>query len=700
MDKEDTVVRSTCELCIGACGVLVHLSNGKPVKVEGDPENPINRGAICTKGRASIDILNHPDRLKGPLQRKGRKGEGKWEPISWDEALSTIASELNGLKEKYGAESVVFIRGGARGYQDCYLARFANVFGSPNVASMAPVCHVPRHYASVLTYGYMAQPDYEYPPECIVMWGVNPSHTDIGEARRANSAIRRGSKVIVIDPFETEFAKRADLWVKPRPTTDLALALGMMHTIISEGLYDRDFIEQWTVGFEALKDHVRDYSPEKVEEITWVPATTIKESARFYANSAPACIAWGNGIDNNRNNFQSARAISILRAITGNIGRPGGDLQWSPAGIVPKSDPDLNLQDALSSEIRDRRLSKKHDLLPMAYYALPQDIVRAILTGEPYPIRGAFLQGGNLLHTYSNATETYKALESLDFMVATSLFMSPTTELADIVLPQATFLEIDNFHECETVSGVSVIQKVAQVGECWSDFKLFNELSKYMSLEKYFFKDDHELLNYLLRPAGLTFDELKQVGFVPGCKAYRSHEKNGFNTPSGKVEIYSSRLKEWGFDPLPVYYEPAESPISTPELAEEYPFVLTNRKLAYFHHAAGHEIEPLRHRRPEPIVHIQTDMARNLGIAEGDWVYIETKRGKIKQKVSLNPNIHPSVIIADYGWWFPERPASEDLHGWAESNLNILTGSEPPFAKEMGSATLRGMLCKVYRVPQ
>ncbi|MBW1803855.1 MAG: molybdopterin-dependent oxidoreductase, partial [Deltaproteobacteria bacterium] len=323
---------------------------------------------------------------------------------------------------------------------------------------------------------------------------------------------------------------------------------------------------------------------------------------------------------------------------------------------------------------------------------------KAVLTGEPYPIRGAFLQGGNLLHTYSNAGETYKALESLDFMVATSLFMSPTAELADIILPQATFLEIDNFHECEFVSVVSVIQKVAQVGECWSDYKLFNELSKTMSLENYFFKDDHELLDYILRPAGITFDELKLVGFISGRKAYRSHEKDGFKTHSGKVDIYSSQLEEWGFDPLPVYYEPAESPISDPELAEEYPFVLTNRKLAYFHHAAGREIGQLRNRSPEPVVHVHTDTARDLGIAEGDWVYIETKRGKIKQKASLNPNIHPSVIIADYGWWFPERSASEDLHGWAESNVNILTDNKPPFAKEMGSATLRGMLCKVYKV--
>lgn len=694
---DDRIVKSTCELCNEGCGVLVHLSNGKPVRVEGDPDNPINRGAICKKCRASIDILHSPARLRYPLKRKGARGEGSWEQITWDEALNTIAGELSRLKEQFGAESIVFIRGGAQGYQDNYTGRFANVFGSPNIASMAPICYIPRHLASVLTYGYMAHPDYEFPPACMVLWGVNPAHTSIGEAQRANKALKKGSKLIVIDPWRSEFAQKADLWVKPRPTSDLALALGMIHVILREGLNDQAFVEKWTVGFDALKIHVRDYSPEKVAEITWVPSETIEALARLYATSKPASIVWGNGIDNNRNNFQSARAIAILRAITGNIGVPGGDVNWTPSGVVSKGDHELNQKNALPSDMRARRLSANRGLLPMAYYSLPQDIVQAIRTGEPYSIKGAFLQGGNLLHTYSNAKETRDALKGLDFMAAASHFISPTMELADILLPSAMYLEIDSIHESEFMPVVSVIQKVAESGECWSIYRIYRELSKRMGLEKYFSEDEEGMLDYLLRPAGVTLHELRKIGFISGRKLYRDHEKKGFRTESGKVELYSQKLEKWGFDPLPVYYEPVESPFSDPELAKEYPLIFTNRKWAYFHHSAGREIGDLRKSHPDPMVHINAETAENLGIKEGDWVYIETKRGRIKQKASLHQEIHPLVIIADYGWWFPERLAGEDMHGWAESNINILTDNKAPFAREMGSATLRGILCKVYR---
>jgi len=691
----ERVVRSTCELCNSGCGVLVYLRDGKPVRVEGDPDNPVNKGALCVKGMASLDYLYHQDRLKHPLKRVGERGKGKWQQITWDKALNVVAAELTKTREKYGAESVVFIRGGAKGYQDSYLARFANVFGTPNVASMAPICYVPRNHASVTTYGFMALPDYEYPPACIMIWALNTCSSAIGECRRVNEALGKGSKLVVIDPDETVFAQRADIWVKPRPCSDLALALGMINVIMNEGLFDKDFVEKWTVGFDKLKAHIQNYSPEKVEEITWVPAETIREVARLYAASKPACIAWGNGIDNNINNFQSARAIAILRAITGNIGRPGGDVEWSPSGIVPKGAPELLQQEALSPDVRARRISAGDGMLPINFYALPQSVIKAIIKSDPYPIRAAFVQGGSLLHTYSNAQEVYQALKSLDFLVVTDFFMTPTAELADVVLPVATYLEIDSLHESEYMIAVGIIQKVAQTGECWSDYKILSELAKRLGLGNYFWEGDKQALDFILKPAGLTFDEFRKVGVISGSKQYRKYEKNGFNTPSGKVELYSSQLEEWGFDPLPVYHEPPESPYSEPELAREYPLVFTNRKLAPFQHSGGRQIASLRGSHPQPVVKIHTETAGKLGIEEGDWVYIETKRGRIKQKAALTPNVDPRVVILEYGWWFPEKDS--ELHGWVESNLNILTDNKPPYAREMGSATLRGILCKVCR---
>ena len=476
----------------------------------------------------------------------------------------------------------------------------------------------------------------------------------------------------------------------------MALALGMINVIINEGLFDKDFVENWTVGFDKLKAHIQNYPPEKVEGITWVPSETIREVARFYAASKPACIAWGNGIDNNINNFQSARAIAILRAITGNLGRPGGDVEWSSSGIVPKGSPELLQQEALSPDVRAKRISADDGMLPIIFYALPQSIVKAVIEADPYPIRAALVQGGSLLHTYTNVQETYKALKSLDFLVVTDFFMTPTAELADIVLPVATYLEIDSLHESEYMPAVGVIQKVAQIGECWSDYKILSELAKRLGLGNCFWEDCKQALDFILKPAGLTFDEFRKVGVISGSKQYGKYEKNGFDTPSGKVELYSSQLEEWGFDPLPVYHEPPESPYSEPELANEYPLVFTNRKLAPFQHSGGRQIATLRGSHPEPLVHIHTETASKLGIEEDDWVYIETKRGRIKQKAALTPNIDPRVVILEYGWWFPERKASE-LYGWAESNLNILTDNKPPYAREMGSATLRGILCKVYK---
>jgi anaerobic selenocysteine-containing dehydrogenase len=217
-----------------------------------------------------------------------------------------------------------------------------------------------------------------------------------------------------------------------------------------------------------------------------------------------------------------------------------------------------------------------------------------------------------------------------------------------------------------------------------------------MGLGKYFWEDDRQALDFLLKPAGITFDDFRNIGVISGSKQYRSYEKGGFKTPSGKVELYSSRLKEWGFDPLPVYHEPPESPLSEPNLAKEYPLVFTNWKLAPYKHTGWRQVKSVRKTHPDPLVVINTDTAKKLGIKEGNWVYIETKRGKIRQKATLSPTIDPRVVISEHGWWFPERKKAE-MFDWAESNLNILTDDKKPFAREMGSATLRGILCKVSK---
>ena len=689
------IVKSTCGLCGSGCGVLLHLKDGKPVKVQGDPEHPANRGVLCIDGIKSLEYLNHPDRLKHPLKRVGEKGEGKWQQITWDEALNTIASELTKTKGKYGAESIAFIQGGAKGYGDSYLARLANVFGSPNIASMSSVCFHARLRGMLATYGFKSDPDYEYPPSCLILWGANPNSTEIPVGERVKQAIKKGAKLIVINPAETDISKKADIWVRPRPCSDLALALGMINVIIKEDLFDKDFIDKWTVGFDKLKTHVQDYPPEKVATITWIPAETIKEIARLYATSKPSGIFCGNGMDNNINNFQFNRAAAILRAITGNIGKPGGEINWSPTGVLPGNDPEMHETNVLSPEIRARRIGIEERVLPNYFSALPQKLIKAMLTSKPYPIHAAFVQGGSLLHTYSNAKEVYQALKNLDFLVVTDFFRIPTAELADIVLPVATYLEIDDINNSYVVQTTSIVQKVAEVGECWSDYKIISELAKRLKLGEYFRENEKQMLDFILKPAGLTFDEFRKVGMLSSKKIYDFYKEKGFNTPSGKVELYSEQLEAWGFDPLPVYYEPPESPLSDPELAKEYPLVLTSSKIPGYIHSRGRQIKSVRNTHPEPIVSIHKNTAGKLGIKDGDWVFIENQRGRIKQKAKLSSSIDPRVIIAEHGWWYPEM--DKDMHGWAESNLNILTKNDSPYARELGSVTFRGFVCKVYK---
>ena len=691
------IVRTTCAICLADCGILVHVENGEITKIEGDPDAPLNKGALCPKGLASLEFLNHPDRLRYPLRRKGERGEGKWQEISWDEALGTLAYEMNGAKEKYGPETVLWLRGAARGIQDNLFTRLANAFGSPNITSMGYVCYHPKVNAMKLTFGGFMMQDYDHPPALIVIWGNDPEATSIPIYEPIKGALARGSKMIVIDTFETNLAKKADIWVRPRPSTDMALALGMIKVIIDQELFDRVFVENWTVGFDELRAHVQEYSLEKVEEITWVPSETIRKAARLFAKAKPAVIQIGNAGEQNVLAVQTQRAIYILEAICGNIGLPGGEVQRTTPPLASRHSPSFTLQDNIPKDRRDRRLGAEY-LAPFAYYALPQSIVKALIEEKPYVPRVAYIQGGNLLNTWSNTNETLQAFKKLEFIAASDFFMTPTTQLCDIVLPVAHYLEHDDIrHSPELPFLAQVQQKVVNGGACRSDCQILIELSKKLGLGEHFWEDEYDFMAEMLKPSGITFDELRHVHVLGYIREYRHYQRDGFNTPSGKVELYSSYLKECGCDPLPTYREPPETPYSVPELAEKYPLILTTRKPSVFRHSNFRQIKSLRGQRPDPIANIHTETAKKLGIKDGDWIYIENKRGRITHKAELTESLDPRVVVADHGWWYPERGA-ENLYSFSESNINVLTNNNPPYSPEMGTPTLRGIFCKVYKV--
>jgi anaerobic selenocysteine-containing dehydrogenase len=675
--------------------MLVHLERGRPVSIEGDPQHPVNRGSLCINGKAALEYLNSPHRLQYPLKRAGARGEGKWKRIGWDEALRATAQGLNRVKDQHSAASVAFMQGGAKGYSDVFLARLANAFGTPNIASMSYLCFHAKVRAMVATYGFMTHPDIGHPPRTVIAWGANPTSTAPPEGARILEAHKLGAELIVIDPAKTLLAREADVWVKPRPSSDLALALGLLNVIITEGLYDRGFVRDRTVGFDQLRAHVQAYAPQVVSELTWVPADQIMTLARTYATQAPAVIYCGNGQENNVNNYQFNRAAAILRAITGNLDVPGGEIDWEPPALEPRGSAELDLRALVSPEARARRVGVEEKVLPDFYSALPQKLFKAMLTSEPYPIRAAFIQGGSFLHTHTNVQEVKKAMESLDFLAVSDLFMTPTAELADVALPVATFLETNGVAPVESEPVATPVLKIAQVGECRSDLAILSGLATSLGLGQHFPDDEDVMLDFLLRPSGLSFEGFCETGLIEGRKLYQAYAAAGFPTPSGKVELYSSRLAEWGFDPLPTYYEPPESPYSAPDLVHEFPLVLTNSKSLGYVHSAGRQIPSLRSGHPDPLVTIHADTASHLGIAQGDWVHISTRRGRIRHKAVLAEDIDPRVAIAEHGWYFPEK--AEDLHGWAESNLNVLTSNDPPYARELGSVTLRGILCRLEK---
>ncbi|MCL5736380.1 MAG: molybdopterin-dependent oxidoreductase [Actinobacteria bacterium] len=694
---ETRVVRTICQECHAGCAVCVHVEAGRAVRVEAAPDFRGSSARFCSRAAVALERLYSPGRLLYPQKRVGKKGEGRWERISWDDALDAVVRKLVDAKEQYGAESVCLAKG-AYGRTADYVSRLGNVFGTPNVTSIDNTCYIPSASARLMTYGFDGMPDVAGGPQCLLLWGNSP-----------NPPLRKGGKLIVVNPLETAAAKRADVWLQPRPGTDLALALGILNVIVGENLYDQEFVDQWTVGFERLRDHTRQYAPKRVAAITWVPADKIVAAARLFAASRPGCLWNGNGTEDTYNSTQCARAFAIIQSICGNLDVPGGTIHAEGTILVEGTGRDI-LRHALPIEKDLKKLGASagyyppHELWDSIVWKpveiRPQHVVDAILERKPYPVRVLGVFGSNPMLTWSNSRRVYQALHEVDFLFVSELTMTPTTALADIVLPAASYLETDSVVVLSGGAGVFHLepqQKVVQIGQCRSDLEIINELAARLGVGEHFAEDLHALLDNYLEPMGMTFEELKRrPGVASSWVKYRKYLERGFNTPSGKVELYSSLCEEWGYEPLPVYHEPQETPASAPEMLQEYPLVATSVHGTNYVHSQDRHLRGLRTNEPEPMLSLHPQTAAALDISEGDWVFIENRRGRIRQKATLTTGIDPRVVSVGYGWWFPERGESETF-GWDEANLNILTDDSPPYSPEIGSPKMRGFLCKVYR---
>ncbi len=698
----ERVYKSVCRACHGGCGALLYIENGRLIRVKGDPDSPLNKGWMCIKGIRTPDVVNHPDRLKTPLKRRGERAGGDWQEVGWDEVLDDIANRIDLIRKESGPEAIALGQGTGR-HHYLHVVRFANALGTPNWYEPGLAqCFIPRITVSYLTYGGFVVGDYygDVLPKCILFWGHNPfvSNSDGEIGINARRALDRGATGLAIDPRRSETARRCSLWLPIRPGTDDALALAMINVIINEGIYDHDFVVNWTIGFEELKRHIMPYTPEWAEKVTWVPASQIVEASRIYAKNKPAILEWGLGIEQNINCLQTVRAIAILRAITGNIDIPGGDIIGMD---ILRSYPVL--KEKLPRDMLKKRLgADTYKLLGGWRAFMPSahipTLFKAMRTGEPYRIRALLIFGNNPLTTVANPREVYESLKALDLLVVTDLFMTPTAMMADYVLPAAYWPEVEQVIGYPLVAGNVAFaqQRVVKTGQCRQDEWIIDELSRRLELPESD-KSLEDVMNHQLSPLGINCKELRVKGFVYPEHRYRKYEENGFRTPSGKVELYCKALERMGYAPLPDYREPSESPIETPELLEEYPLVLTtgSRRKEYFHSEHRH-IPLLRKLRPYPVAEVNPETAFKYGVGDGEWIKVSSPRGSARMKAVVTNDIRPDVVNIDHGWWFPEKKDSL-LFGVWESNANMLTKNTPPYDPAFGTYELRGLLCRIER---
>jgi anaerobic selenocysteine-containing dehydrogenase len=675
--SDSRTAKTVCRLCQSSCGIDAHLEDGKLVRVSAMKEHPVHR--LCVKASAIPDWIYSPRRTVHPL----KKVNGKWHQTSWDDALGIIAAKLGELKAEYGAKSLVVHLGEPLvGTAVPRLAvRFCSLFGTPNYTSGASLCFIAKaigHGLCIARRIFPLAPSYPK-TKCVVVWGRNPGQSKIGEEFDVLAAQKRGAKLIVVDPRATSLAKKADLHIRIRPGTDCALALALTNVIIAEGWYDKEFVEKWTLGFNKLQKHVGSYSPEAVAGITRVPAAKIRQFAKIYATTRPAIITQGVSLDHCINGVQNSRAIAVLIAITGNIDVAGGNTYDFP---LPQTSlrvkGRVNIEEVIGADypIFNKFVGETT--------AMP--VPDAILTGKPYPVKALIVQGCNPVLTWPDSHKVVRALEKLDLLVVSDLFFTETAEMADIFLPAAAFLEGKLIMDYAT-KGIPLLimgqKAIEPPGEAKEDWQLWVELGRKMGYADYFpWRDSDELFSYLLQPSGITLEQLKQK---PGGVFYgdydhrRKYEERGFDTPSGKLEIFSPTLASYGYDPLPTF-----TPIEEP--SPDYPFTLISgtRTIAYTH-SQYRDIKRLKKLVPEPLVEINTVDASKLGITDGEILVVESARGSITLKARVTSDIPPTVISLQ--------------HGWREANANLLTDNQPhdPIS---GYPAFKTTLCRVRKIEE
>lgn len=795
-------VKGFCGLCIARCGTIATVENGRFTRLDPDPSHPTG-SAICAKGRAAPELVYSKERLAKPLRRtnpKGAKDPG-WKEISWDEAFAEIAANMQRIKAAHGPEAVAVSQSSASttaiGDSAPYIKRLMNAFGTPNLVSALDVCGWSRAFATRYIYGVGvvatgggggAMADIGN-AGCLILWGYNPSISRLTHATATVEALKRGMKLIVVDPRNAGLTNKADVWMRVRPGTDGALAMGLAHLMIERGWFDDAFVRDWTnapmlvradtgrllkaqdvhaqdsvtgqfvawdakqrraVGYDAKTgrygapnenlalrgrfeiataqgvitcrpafDHYAElcnrFTPDVVEKTCWIPAEQLEETARLLWHHRPlAYYAWS-GHEQHANTTETARAMALLYALTGSFDAPGGNvlLPAVPQGAITGEDLPAAKSMAPLVGLAERPLGPAR----FGNVSAP-DFYRSVLEGKPYKVRGLIGFGTNLLMAHADPVKGRKALAELEFFAHADVFMNPTAEMADIVLPVASCFEREALKIGFEINpeAQSLVQLrsavVPPTGEAKSDTEIVFGIAEALGLKSDFWNGSIEAsYRQQLKPSGVTLEDLRakpegvRVPLTVTPRKYAATGADGiaagFATPSRKIELWSETFLDHGHSALPEYREPLHGAAATAQSAASFPLTLTCAKPTLFCQTQHRALPSLRKRALEPEIELHPKAAAARGITEGSWVAVETPAGAMRARARLNDKLDPRVVFGEHGWWQgcadlgqsgydPFSPAG------ANYNLTVDASLRDPVS---GTTALRANICEVRPSP-
>ena len=690
------IKKSICSICgpFSHCGLDLHVEDGRIVKVEGMREHKVSGGTLCSKGAATRQYVYSPDRIKRPMKRTGEKGAGDFEEISWDEAYDVISEKFNRLKKEEGPEKAAFFVGYEKWIRP-FVQRLCYRYGSPNYSSESCTCFKSMYMSWLINYGAFATPDVRN-TNCLLVWSTNPFYTNSTQACMLHDRKEDGLKMIVVDPRVTPMAAMADIHLQLKPGTDGALAHAMANVIIGEGLYDREFIGKYAHGFEEYQDYVKDFTPEKAEEITGVPCGLIIEAARLYAEVKHAALMPSSApVVHHTNGLQNYRAVMLLCALTGNIDVMGGNVfkEFSfleAASGFPSRQKEYTAPPIPFAQLPPRHGSKEFPVwMELTSDAHGGWLRQQILTEDPYPIK--YLMAFGINHRMWPDTDyTIEALKKLDFFVNIDVFFTDTCKYADVVLPACTSVERSELKTYLNGYVLYTAPAISPLYESKSDADVIFELAKRLDTGDELMRQGYEHnLDWIIEPGGMTIAGLKkQPGGIMAPQTpqrFKSYEENGFATPTGKVEFTSELIRrvQPSCSPLPVYEPPKMSKETQPEIAKDYPFILnTGSRLPMYQHSRTFRLPWIRSLRPLPGADINREDAAALGISQGDRILVSTP----KAAIGLTAN------LSDMG----QRGVVYIYHGYRDADVNTLIDADylDPVS---GFPGFKSLLCRVEK---